>query len=137
MIGVRYGMNAGAAILVALLVGAVPAKASGEIICNATDGSGAWIEIGIGRLPVLHVLSAHASDGIGTWSTVAADAHPIVFGQGFMDERQLVVDFTDPNVERIVVSLRLVQASGDKSYAEAGVLSFEGTAVFPVQCENG
>ncbi len=54
-----------------------------------------------------------------------------------MDDRQVLVDFTDPNVEGIVVSLRLFQSSGDKSFAEAGVLSFEDVSVFPVQCENG
>jgi hypothetical protein len=115
-----------------------PAHATGEIICNATDGSGASINIGIGRLPVLAILNATATDGTGVWSTNATGSEtPMVAGQGFMDDRQVLIDFTDPNVVQVIVSLRLFQLSGDKSYAEAGVLSFDGVSVFPVQCENG
>ena len=114
------------------------AHATGEIICDATDGSGASIRIGIGRLPVLAILDATATDGTDVWSTNATGSEtPITAGQGFMDDRQVLVDFTDPNIERIVVSLRLFQASGDKDYAEAGVLSFDGVSAFPVQCING
>lgn len=114
------------------------ARATGDILCTATDGSGASISIGIGRLPVLAIISATATDGAETWSTSASGSErPFIVGQGFMDDRQVLVDFTDPNVERIVVSLRLFQLSGDKAFAEAGVLSFEGVSAFPVQCENG
>jgi len=138
MTGARYSINAAAGLLVAAMLSASPAAASGDIICDATDGSGASISIGVGHLPVLSVLSASAIDGMTTWSTnPTGDERPIVFGQGFADDRQVLVDFTDPNVEGIVVSLRLFQASGDKSYAEAGVLSFEGVSAFPVQCING
>lgn len=134
----RYALNAAITILVAVAFHARPAQASGDIICDATDGSGASISIGVGHLPVLHVLSAFATDGVDTWSTNASgDERPFIFGQGYADNTRVIVDFTDPNVERIVVSLRLFQASGDKTYAEAGVLSFEGVAVFPVQCING
>ena len=138
MTGARYSINAAAALLVAEMLYASPAAASGDIICDATDGSGASISIGIGHLPVLNVLKAFATDGATTWSThPSGDEKPIVFGQGFADDRQVLVDFTDPNIEGIVVSLRLFQASGDKDYAEAGVLSFEGVSAFPVQCING
>lgn len=138
MTGARYPMNVAAALLVAMLLHSGPAAASGDIICDATDGSGASISIGVGHLPVLHVLSASATDGTATWSTHPSGGdRPIAFGQGFADDRQVLVDFTDPNIERIVVSLRLFQASGDKDYAEAGVLSFDGVSAFPVQCVNG
>ena len=138
MTGARYSKNVAAALLVALLLKSAPAAASGDIICDATDGSGASISIGVGHLPVLHVLSASATDGTTTWSTnPSGDDRPIIFGQGFADDRQVLVDFTDPNIEGIVVSLRLFQASGGKDYAEAGVLSFEGVSAFPVQCING
>ena len=129
-----------AALLSAALAPLSPgfAHATGDILCEATDGSGASISVGVGHLPVLAVLSATATDGTDVWSTSATgDETPIAMGQGFMDDRQVLIDFTDPNIERIVVSLRLVQASGDKTYAEAGVLSFDGESVFPVQCING
>lgn len=138
MTGARYCINAAATGLVAAMLSTSPAAASGDIICDATDGSGASISIGVGHLPVLSVLNAFASDGVTTWSTnPTGDEKPIVFGQGFADDRQVLVDFTDPNIEGIVVSLRLFQASGGKDYAEAGVLTFEGVSAFPVQCING
>ena len=138
MTGARYSNNAAAALVVATVLSVSPAAASGDIICDATDGSGASISIGVGHLPVLSVLSANATDGSTTWSTnPSGDEKPIVFGQGVADDRQVLVDFTDPNIEGIVVSLRLFQASGSKDYAEAGVLSFEDVSAFPVQCING
>lgn len=138
MIAVRQLKNAAIAILVASQFCAMPARASGDIICEATDGSGASITIGVGHLPVLHVLSAQATDGQSFWSTApSGDDIPIIFGQGFVDERQVLIDFTDPNVERVVVSLRLFQLSGGDDYAEAGVLAFAEKSAFPVQCING
>jgi hypothetical protein len=126
------------AATVALLMSSGVSHATGEIICDATDGSGASINVSIGRLPVLAILSATATDGANVWSTNATGGETsIVAGQGFMDDRQVLIDFTDPNIEQVLVSLRLFQASGDKSYAEAGVLSFGGVSAFPVQCENG
>jgi len=135
---IRRTVNGSTAALVSFLFSALSAVASGDINCVATDGSGAFVNIAVGHLPVLAVLGATASDGVETWSTrESADSLGMTFGQGFMDDRQVLVDFTDPNVEQVVVSLRLFQVSGDKSFAEAGVLSFAGGSVFPVQCENG
>lgn len=125
-------------VLAALTILPGSARASGEIICDATDGSGASIAIGIGRLPVLHVLNAYASDGTGEWMIDPQGGETaMVFGQGYIDDSQVLIDFTDPNVERIIVSLRLFQSSTEKGSAEAGVLSFTDGGVFPVQCENG
>ncbi|MFZ2100438.1 MAG: hypothetical protein WAU86_07725 [Oricola sp.] len=134
----RYAFNAASAVSVACLLSSGPVFASGQILCDATDASGASIEIAVGHLPVLAVLGATATDGVETWSTNATgDQKPMVFGQGFSGDNRIVADFTDPNVERIVVSLRLFEASGTGGYAEAGVLSFEGISAFPVQCDNG
>jgi hypothetical protein len=135
---IRHFVNGAAATLVASLYLSEPAYATGEIFCEATDGSNASIDVEIGHVPVLAVLGATATDGVETWSTHDIEnARPIVLGQGFMDDRQVLVDFTDPNVEGIVVSLRLFHMSSEKSYAEAGVLWFDGVSVFPVQCING
>jgi hypothetical protein len=135
----RQGLNAAAALLVACaILETTPAYASGQILCNATDGLGASIEISIGHLPVLSVIGATVTDGSGTWSTSATgDQHPMVFGQGFSGGNRILVDFTDPKIARIVVSLRLFEAAADEGYAVAGILSFEDRTVFPVQCDNG
>ncbi|GAB4353354.1 MAG: hypothetical protein Kow0026_11380 [Oricola sp.] len=60
---------------------------------------------------------------------------PIVLGQDFAGDRQVQVDFTEPDVERISVSHRLLPLSGGFSCAEAGVLSFDGESVFSVPCD--
>lgn len=138
MSGIRHFINGAAAGSVALLCLSGPAHATGEIFCEAMDGSNASIDIAVGHVPVLAVLGATATDGTDTWSTREIEnARPMILGQGFMDDRQVLVDFTDPNVEGVIVSLRLVHMSGEKSFAEAGVLSIEGSGVFPVQCING
>jgi hypothetical protein len=138
MPGIRLFINGAAAALVASLYLSVPAHATGEIFCEATDGSNASIDIEIGHVPVLAVLGATATDGVDTWSTHDIEgARPFILGQGFMDHSQVLVDFIYPNFEGVVVSLRLVHMAGSKSSAEAGVLSFEGASVFPVQCING
>jgi len=135
---IRHVINGTGAALVALLCFAMPAAASGAIVCNASDGSDASIDIEIGHLSVLTMLGATATDGIAVWSTHDIEnARPMILGQGFMDDRQVLIDFIDPNFLSAVVSLRLFQMSGVKSYAEAGVLSFAGGAVFPVRCDNG
>jgi len=138
MTGIRHFVNGAAAALVASLFLSGPAHATGEIFCEATDGSDAAIDVEIGHVPVLTVLGATATDGTETWSTHEIEnARPIILGQGFMDDRQVLVDFTDPNIEGVVVSLRLFHMSGDDAFAEAGVLLIEGSGVFPVQCING
>ena len=102
---------------------ASPAVASGDIICEATDGSAASISVGIGHLPVLHVLNAFATDGENEWSTnPTGDELPLEFGQGFFDDRQVLVDFTDPNVENFLIHLRLFIADRNGDFVMAGTL---------------
>lgn len=125
-------------VLTAIMIAPQSARASGDVICDAVDGSGASISVGVGRLPILAVLNATASDGGTTWATTPqGDDQAIVFGQGFMDAREARIDFTDPNVNEIVVSLRLMRGAAGKTFAEAGVLEFLGRSVHAVMCEEG
>ncbi len=110
--------------------------ATGEISCKAMDGRSGSIFLSIGRLPVLNILSAEVRAFGKTWSTNKDAENSIIVGQAFETKTQLLVDFTDNNVEEILISLRTVKVTTKKEYAEAGVLRI-GEATYPVVCESG
>lgn len=129
---------AAAVTLAALAAG--PARATGTIECEGVAGTDASVLISIGRLPVLAVLNAIIEAEGTTYATdVSANpgAEPITFGQGFLDEDRSRVDFTDPNIEQIVISLRVERAFEDKAGAEAGVLRIFGVGAYGVTCLSG
>ena len=119
------------------LASVATASATGSIECTATDGSGAGISVSIGRLPVLQVLGAAATDGSTIWSTQAGAGEQIVFGDGSSFDGETRIVFTDPNVETRLVILNLFSASVGTSWAEAGVLVIHSVGVYPVMCEEG
>lgn len=114
-----------------------PAHATGTIACDATDGSGAAIMFGVGRLPVLAVISAFVTAEGQDWTLDGSLGTEIAVGQGFMDDERVLVDFVDTNVEEILISVRLFRSSEGKSSAEAGVLTINGVGSYPVMCEEG
>ena len=122
-------------LLSSLLV--LPAHASGTIECEATDGSGAAIMIGIGRLPVLAVINAFATAEGQDWTLDGSIGTQIAIGQGFMDDDRVLVDFVNTNFEDILISLRLFRSTTGKSWAEAGVLTIQGVGSYSVMCEEG
>lgn len=124
-----------AAGVIALNLFVTPSFATGEIHCVAADGRSGEIHMNVGRLPILNVLSAEVTAFGKTWSTSASAENPIVVGQAFEDRTRMAVDFTDLNVESVVISLRTVRAFTGDEYGEAGVLRIGG-AVYPVVCET-
>lgn len=111
------------------------ANATADIHCKAADGRSGQIHMNVGRLPILGILSAEVSAFGKTWSTNKNAENPIAVGQAFEDKTQLLVDFTDTNVEKVFISLRTLKINTKKEYAEAGVLRI-GEAVYPVVCEG-
>lgn len=127
------------AMALALLSG-TPAAATGTVECTGADGADASVFLSVGRLPVLAVLGAviEAEGMIYATDTAAnPDAEPIVFGQGFSDGDRLRADFTDPNVEEIIVGVRIERAFEDKAGAEAGILRLTGMGAWPIVCMSG
>lgn len=112
-----------------------PAHATAEIYCKATDGRSGEIQMNVGRLPVLRVVSATVTAFGKTWSTREGIGTEIIVGQAFEDRHSLRVDFTDPNVESVLISLRTVRVSTEKESGEAGILRI-ANAVYPVMCES-
>lgn len=120
--------------LVASLALAAPAAASGGFYCQ---GDGVTADIATGRLPVLQVIGASISAGDNTWSTgpERGEGTPFVVGQAFADSQQVLIDFTDPNIEDVLVSLRL-RFDGDDDRPLTGTLSVAGED-YQVFCEEG
>lgn len=122
-------------ILCLLAFGAAPAHATGDISCSgATDKVS--VDMLVGRLPVLSVLRAVIQIGEKTWSTdqSVSPGTPITVGQAFEDERHLLVDFTDGNVEEVVGKLRAFSLEEGENYVSGGVFSFKGEGAFLVDC---
>lgn len=120
------------------LTGAASATAS--VACTGVDEPGTSVLLTLGRVPVLAVVNAIIEvDGTvyATNPPAGEEAEPILFGQGYTDQDRLWADFTDPNVEEIVITLRLERAFEDKAGAEAGILRIVGHSAHAVTCETG
>jgi hypothetical protein len=124
-----------AAVFFALIASPAPAFATGAIECS---GDRVSVDLVIGRLEVLSVVRAVVAIGDKNWSTQpdVVAGEPIATGQAFQDERQLLVDFTDHNVEEIVGRLRVYSLSEGEAFASGGVMSFKDEGAFVVDCSE-
>lgn len=112
---------------------ASPVQASGGLFC---EGEGAYVDIALGRLVVMQVLGASAEIEDRRFSTgpERGEGEPFLVGQAFAEGDAMMVDFVDPNVERIIVGLRVTWHKDAQHYA--GVLSTP-TASVDVVCMEG
>jgi hypothetical protein len=121
------------ALSLALAAIATPALATGEIACS---GEGVSVDLLVGRLQVLSVVRAVVTIGDKTWSSSPdiMPGQPIAVGQAYEDERQLLVDFTDDNINEILARLRVFSLHEGESSVSGGVFSFKGEGAFIVDC---
>ncbi|MCF6207871.1 MAG: hypothetical protein L3J61_00575 [Ghiorsea sp.] len=70
---------------------------------------------------------------LSTWED---RGEPIVILQHFIEDNRVLIDVSDPNVERIVAQIRLFFATEDNEQALAGTMRIEGTGVFALSCEG-
>ncbi|MDF1600101.1 hypothetical protein PZ895_09955 [Mesorhizobium sp. YIM 152430] len=109
------------------------AHASGTIACVSDDG--ASVELTLASLPVLSVAGATIAAGEGGWTTLEdGDGQPVVVGQAARHGDLVVVDFTDPNIERIVAELRLLSATEEHDQVTAGTLRIAGQGAHALTC---
>lgn len=120
-------------IAASILISAGSAHASGTISCVGEQDVA--VALTIGSLPVLSVVSANISTPGGTLAIGAEAAdNAIVPGQAFREDGRLMIDFTDPNIERVVVELRLFEALEGHEYAMAGTLRVPGEGAYALTC---
>ena len=126
------------ALLCALAPGS--ALATGEIYCRAPDDSAGFSGL-TGSVPGLALIGFRIDAGDQDWQMTDGlirdnpDAQPMTLLQGATEAGRTAIDFTDPNFERIIASIRLVTTSTDEGFAEAGTLAMPGIGVWPVVCE--
>lgn len=124
------------ALALAAFLVACPAFATGEIYCEAPDNSEAAFGYGFGSVPGLAIISATIYADGKHWSMVEVDgAVPIVVAQGAHDNARTLIDFTDPEFNTILASVRLMSAVEGDDYVTVGTLQIPGVGVFPLVCE--
>lgn len=90
----------------------------------------------MGRLVVMAVLGASVENEGKTYSTgpERGEGEPFIVGQAFSEGDDIMVDFVDPNVEDILVSLRVTWFGDEDMYK--GRL-FTPTTSVDVSCMEG
>jgi hypothetical protein len=104
-------------------------------MCEGDDVS---LSMATGRLVVLNVLGAYAQAGGEAWSTgpERGEGTPIVVGQAFADDQAVMVDFTDPNIESILIAVRLRYTGSDEDWPLSGTMMVAGKS-HAIRCGEG
>ena len=119
------------------LASATSAFATVELYCEAPDGSGAVVGVGLGTVPGLAVVSATIHADGKHWSLTEVDgAIPIIVAQGADVDMHTVIDFADPEYSRIVASVRLITAVEGDDFVTVGTLTIPEIGAFPLICEG-
>ncbi|MCB1516404.1 MAG: hypothetical protein KDJ19_02125 [Hyphomicrobiaceae bacterium] len=119
------------ASILALLF-ATPAFATGTVSCESPDQS-AFVGLTVGSVPGAAIVGAALGFGETQWSIETGD---IAVSQAFVEEGRWLIDFVDPNFERVMASVRLVEAIEGEDYVLAGLLSVPGEGAWPLICEG-
>lgn len=90
----------------------------------------------MGHLIVVQVLGAAIEvDGVA-YSTgpERGPGTPMIIGQAFGDDDHMMFDFTDPNMETILASVRLDFVKGNEDYPLAGKVAVAGKPAKKISC---
>ena len=116
-----------AAMILMMALSAGSAHASGS--CASDDGASVYLTLG--SLTVLSVVGVEIAAGAQRWTMrEGGDGQPVVVGQAARYGDLVVVDVTDPNVERIVAELRLLSATEERDHVTAGTLRIVGQGAY-------
>lgn len=107
------------------------AQATSSISCSDGDGNG--VDIGLGSVPGMAIISAIVATG-GTHLSMADDQ--LSTSQAFSDGESIRIDFTDSNLEGVLARVRLFQADEADDYVMAGTLEVTGVGVYAVICDG-
>lgn len=122
--------------LLAMVV-ATPASATATLACVGVDDHQVHVTLTLGNVPVLAVVNATIETPSGTYAMLPEAEHTeIIVGQAFGTPDGMSVDFADPNVQEILVTLRTMQAYSDRQAAHVGILIIEDRDVHAVTCES-
>jgi hypothetical protein len=135
---ILLGRPCALALFVALLTVATPASATATMECIGVEDPEVHVTLTLGSVPVLAIVNATIDTPAGSYAMVpqAAGQTEIVVGQGMSTTEGLSVDFADPNLLGILVTLRTMQAYRDRQAAHVGLLVVEDRDVYAVTCES-
>ncbi|MFN3171876.1 MAG: hypothetical protein ACE37E_14415 [Hyphomicrobiales bacterium] len=134
---IHLGRPNALALLAMLVAGATPASATATLACVGVDNPEVHVTLTLGSVPVLAVVNATIETPTGTYGMLPeADWTEIIVGQGFGTPDGLSIDFADPNVQEILVTLRTMQAFRDRQAAHVGLLVVEDRDVYAITCES-
>jgi hypothetical protein len=116
---------------------ASPAVAGQGFMCSGPDDVTVQLPLagGVGLSP----LAVEIRVGSRVWASDSeiADATIISPAQSFHIDDRYYFDFADPNLEGIVVQVRLFAATGLDEPIFAGTLSITDVGAWPITCEVG
>lgn len=124
-----------AAAFLMLSLGCPPAFASGTVECASADEN-ARLSLTIGSLPVLAVVGAKIDAGGKSLGLNREGDEAVAVGQAFATDNETRIDFTDPNVERVVAEIRLFSATEGRDMATAGTLKIPGAGAWALVCSG-
>lgn len=124
----------GLAAIAAALMLTTGAQASEGLGCS---GEGATVDIALGRLVIVGVLGAYVEVDGQSFSTgpERGKGTPIIAGQAFGDDDGIKIDFTDPNIEEILIKVRLTY-TGNEDEPLAGTVTV-GDKTADISCMAG
>lgn len=117
-----------------LLAAAVPAHATGGLLCRPLDGDGPSIGLVIGHGTVGGIAGANLIEGERVRSTMGADA-PLMLAQAWIDDELLLADLSGPDALEHVARLRARFEPARRGSAASGTLAMGGET-FRVRCEE-
>lgn len=113
---------------------ATGAQASEGLMCS---GEGATVDVALGRLVIVGVLGAYVELDGTAYSTgpERGEGIPIITGQAFGDDDGIKIDFVDPNIEEILIKVRLTY-TGNEDEPLAGTVTI-GEQTAAIACMGG
>jgi hypothetical protein len=125
-----------AVVPVACALASTPVHATGELSCG--DGKDVSIDLLVGHVDVLSIARIVISVGDKVWSSTPESfpGQPILVGQAFADDNQLLLDVTDEAVNEIVARLRLFKLDEGDISVTAGVLAVKGVGAWALECSE-
>jgi hypothetical protein len=122
---------------IALAFSTAPSFASFGLFCEGPDGIDVSVPLGAG--PGLTPLGAEIKAAGKVWTTEAgvADTIEIARAQSASLDDRLYIDFTNPNLEGVLVEIRLFWSEEETDPVYGGTLRIRDHGAWPISCGMG
>jgi hypothetical protein len=120
-----------------VLLSTSPTFAGQGFLCSGPDAVEVHLPLsgGHGLYPLS--ISIEAAGHLWTSDPSVADATTVTPAQSFSVDDRYYFDFTNPNYEGVLASIRLFRAAGADEPVFAGILSIVDVGAWAITCEAG